>query len=175
MLKRIRDVLPIQRFVDGIADGTLPALLKLPNLQFGRVFRKMGLPPWTLAGIGVSAIWFNYVGALCEKVLRDLLGLNAPPTRWIDYLPPVIILIIPFLAVIGLSFCLSMIGYRCRKIPHLKVSCLQFLLGKGSRGGELTADSLAVLLEIHSYPLSVGYHDRISRDSDRGSFHLNRL
>jgi hypothetical protein len=68
----------------------------LSRLQLGRIFRKLGLPPWTFVGIGISAIWFNYLGTLFEKLLRDLLKLNPTPTHWTDYLPPLIVFLVPF-------------------------------------------------------------------------------
>ncbi|MCY7273938.1 MAG: hypothetical protein LH702_09340 [Phormidesmis sp. CAN_BIN44] len=62
----------------------------------GRIFRKLGLPPWTFLGVGISAIWFNYFGSLFEKLLRDLLKLNQTPTNWLDYVPPLVVFLFPF-------------------------------------------------------------------------------
>ncbi|NJM67718.1 MAG: hypothetical protein HC851_19640 [Acaryochloris sp. RU_4_1] len=76
-------------------------------LQLGRVFRKLGLPPWTLMGIGISAIWFNYLGLLFEELLRNLLHLNPQPKQWLDYLPQIIVLVVPFIFVIFLGLVLK--------------------------------------------------------------------
>lgn len=75
----------------------------MPQIHLGRVFRKLGLPPWTLAGVGISAIWFTYLGSLAEKLLRDLLKLNPTPANWVDYLPPLFVFLLPFLVVIMLG------------------------------------------------------------------------
>ena len=64
--------------------------------SIGRIFRKLGLPPWTFLGIGISAIWFTYFGSLFEKLLRDLLKLNPIPTNWLDYVPPLVVFLFPF-------------------------------------------------------------------------------
>jgi len=75
-----------------------------PSLfPIGRIFRKLGLPLWTFTGIGISAIWFNYLGSLFEKLLRDLLKLNATPTNWLDYVPPLIVFVLPFGVVLLLG------------------------------------------------------------------------
>ena len=42
-------------------------------MQFGRLFRTMGLPAWTFIGIGISAIWFNTLSGLLVHALGDLL------------------------------------------------------------------------------------------------------
>lgn len=70
------------------------------SLKLGRVFRKMGLPIWTFTGVGISAIWFNYLGSLLEKLLRDLLRLNPNPASLGDYVPSLIVSLVPFLLVL---------------------------------------------------------------------------
>jgi CRISPR-associated protein (Cas_Cas02710) len=73
------------------------------TLQLGRVFRRLGLPPWTFAGIGLTSIWFNYLGALLEKLLRDGLRLNASPTTPADYIPGILVFLTPFIVLIAIA------------------------------------------------------------------------
>lgn len=77
------------------------------TLQLGRVFRRIGLPPLTLAGIGISGIWFNYLGTLFQNLVRDLLGLNTKPFQPIDYLPMLLSAALPFLAIFVIAFWLN--------------------------------------------------------------------
>lgn len=69
-------------------------------IKLGRIFRRMGLPPWTFAGIGITAIWFSYVGVLLEKSLGVMLGASGAPTGLRDFLPPLIVFLVPFVVVI---------------------------------------------------------------------------
>jgi hypothetical protein len=66
----------------------------------GRIFRKMGLPPWALIGIAVSTICLNYLGTVLELVILWLLGEECTLSRW---LPPVIVLLLPIVGVLGLA------------------------------------------------------------------------
>jgi CRISPR-associated protein (Cas_Cas02710) len=75
----------------------------LSSLQSGRVFRRLGLPPWTFAGIGLTSIWFNYLGALLEKLLRDILGLNSNRVTPADYIPGILVFLIPFAVLIAIA------------------------------------------------------------------------
>src|SRR5580765_1589352 len=68
-------------------------------IKLGRIFRKMGLPAWTFIGIGVSAIWFSYIGAIIERGIRDWLGINEQTRGWKLYAPQVVIFLLPFLIV----------------------------------------------------------------------------
>lgn len=70
-------------------------------MELGRVFRKLGLPAWTFIGIGISAIWFNYFGALVEKLAREGFGINESTKGWRAFLPPLIVFSLPFIVVIG--------------------------------------------------------------------------
>jgi hypothetical protein len=56
----------------------------------------MGLPAWTFMGVGVAAIWFNYVGALMEHYVRARLDLAPNSGGLIAYLPQILVLAIPF-------------------------------------------------------------------------------
>ena len=47
-------------------------------MGLGRVFRKLGLPMWTFLGVGIAAIWFNYIGSLLERFTRDM---DVPETQ----------------------------------------------------------------------------------------------
>jgi hypothetical protein len=77
------------------------------TLRLGRIFRRIGLPPLTLAGIGISGIWFAYLGTIFQNLVRDLLGLNAKPFQAIDYLPMIFSAVLPFLAIFAISFWLN--------------------------------------------------------------------
>jgi hypothetical protein len=85
--------------------GATARLLMLPlrAMRLGRIFRRMGLPPWTFAGVGISAIWFTYIGSILEKILTNLLSLNPNPARFVDFLPAVIVFLLPFLVVIAIG------------------------------------------------------------------------
>jgi hypothetical protein len=122
--------------------------LKPKSIQLGRVFRKLGLPPWTLTGIGISAIWFNYLGGLFEKLLRDILNLHSTPVHWSDYIPPIIVLLVPFGIVIILSLVLK----------NSKISNPSVLWGtalqkpKGKRG------LILLVSNVDSALFSIKYH-----------------
>jgi hypothetical protein len=72
----------------------------------GRIFRKLGLPLWTFAGIGISAIWFNYLGTFFENLFRDgLKALNVLPIGFLEYGVVLLVMLVPFvvMAVLGVS------------------------------------------------------------------------
>jgi len=75
----------------------------LSSLQLGRIFRRLGLPPWTFAGIGLTAIWFNYLGVLLERLLRDVLGLNSERATLADYVPGVLVFFVPFAVLMAIA------------------------------------------------------------------------
>jgi hypothetical protein len=75
----------------------------LSSLQLGRIFRRLGLPPWTFAGIGLTAIWFNYLGVLLERLLRDVLGLNSERATLADYVPGVLVFLVPFAVLMAIA------------------------------------------------------------------------
>lgn len=68
-------------------------------MKLGRVFRKLGLPFWTFAGIGVSGLWFSSFGLLVEKGMRDWLRLNEKSPLWKTYLPTLLVFALPLVAV----------------------------------------------------------------------------
>src|SRR5262249_27612626 len=70
-------------------------------MNVGRVFRRMGLPAWTFTGVGVAAIWFNYIGALVEHYVRARLDLSPNAGGLIAYLPQILVLALPFAIVIA--------------------------------------------------------------------------
>jgi hypothetical protein len=73
------------------------------SIKLGRVFRRMGLPAWTFLGVGISAIWFTYIGTLIEMLLRDGLkkiGLDVSVHHRIAYVPPTVVFLIPFIVVL---------------------------------------------------------------------------
>jgi hypothetical protein len=69
----------------------------------GRILRKLGLPLWTFLGIGVAAIWFNYLGILLEKWIREhWIGLDSNARGGLSYLPQFIVFLVPFVIVIAI-------------------------------------------------------------------------
>jgi hypothetical protein len=70
------------------------------EMGFGRVFRKLGLPFWTFVGVGVSAIWFNTLGSLVEKLARDTLVSGEKPPLMLTYVPTLLVFAMPFVAVL---------------------------------------------------------------------------
>lgn len=66
------------------------------GLQFGRVFRKLGLPIWTFVGIGMSALWFNNVDAIIKLIIDKIIG---KPVDKTTYISPLITFLIPCLLV----------------------------------------------------------------------------
>ena len=69
-------------------------------MGLGRVLRKLGLPFWTFVGIGVAGLWFNSVGLLLDKGLRDWLKLNENSPLWKTYLPPALVFVLPLAVVV---------------------------------------------------------------------------
>lgn len=69
-------------------------------MGLGRVFRRLGLPAWTFVGIGVSAIWFNYIGTLLEKFARDALHIKEQSPLWLTYIPPSLVFLLPCIVII---------------------------------------------------------------------------
>src|SRR4051812_47562313 len=70
-------------------------------MRFGRVFRRLGLPFWTFVGVGVSAIWFNTLGSLVEKIARDALVHDDKPSLALTYFPPLLVFVLPFIVVLA--------------------------------------------------------------------------
>jgi CRISPR-associated protein (Cas_Cas02710) len=77
------------------------------SLRLGRVFRRLGLPPLTFLGIGISALWFNYLGAFFQTLIRDLLHLNSTPFQPVDYIPTILSALLPFLSIWVVAFSLN--------------------------------------------------------------------
>ncbi|NJL02195.1 MAG: hypothetical protein HC910_17120 [Spirulinaceae cyanobacterium SM2_1_0] len=69
----------------------------LQALQLGRVFRRLGLPLWTLIGIGAAGWWFDNAAVLLEIAIAQFSG--AEPWRWQPYLAPSILFLLPFVVV----------------------------------------------------------------------------
>ncbi|PYS94605.1 MAG: hypothetical protein DMF64_00200 [Acidobacteria bacterium] len=69
-------------------------------MQLGRIFRRMGLPLWTFIGVGVAAIWFNYLGSLIEKIIRDVVGISETTRGWKTYVPQFSVFVIPFVIIV---------------------------------------------------------------------------
>jgi hypothetical protein len=84
-------------------------------MEIGRVFRKLGLPFWTFVGVGVSAIWFNYVGLLIEKAVRDVMKLGEEAPLLLTYVPPLLVFSLPFLAVLA-AYLYQRSRYRLSKL-----------------------------------------------------------
>ncbi len=77
------------------------------SLRLGRVFRRLGLPPLTFIGIGISALWFNYLGAFFQTLIRDLLHLSPTPFQLVDYIPSILSALLPLLSVWLVAFYLN--------------------------------------------------------------------
>lgn len=73
------------------------------QLQFGRIWRRLGLPLWTLMGIGVAGWMFDPLAALLQQLIAGWLGLENKPTSWKDFVPSLILLLIPILIVTGIT------------------------------------------------------------------------
>jgi hypothetical protein len=67
-------------------------------MQFGRLFRRMGLPGWTFIGIGISAIWFNTLSGLLVHFLGDLFQSNTH-IGFLRYAPEIVAIALPFAMV----------------------------------------------------------------------------
>jgi hypothetical protein len=76
----------------------------MPSFQFGRIFRRMGLPFWTFLGVGLSGWWFDNAAALLQQLIRQWLGLGDPPVQWTDYIPALITFLIPVVVVLVIGF-----------------------------------------------------------------------
>src|SRR6266404_775287 len=71
-------------------------------LGSGRILRKLGLPLWTFLGIGIAAIWFNYLGVILEKWIREhWMGLDNSARGALSYLPQLIVFLVPVAIVLG--------------------------------------------------------------------------
>ncbi len=97
--------------------------------KIGRVFRKMGLPAWTFVGIGISAIWFNYIGSLLEKFLKVRFGVTDQTQGFIAYLPQLMVFSLPFMAV-GFIWLRQSLRHQTSKILFHDSSHLQKPEGK---------------------------------------------
>ncbi|MFL6275994.1 MAG: hypothetical protein ACJ74G_12470 [Blastocatellia bacterium] len=96
------------------------------KISLERFFRRMGLPLWTLAGIGFSALLFNYFGALLERGVKDLFGVNPQQST---YLSLSVNLFIPFFLV-GVIWLFLQMGYQARRISAYDNRGLRFVEGK---------------------------------------------
>ena len=99
------------------------------EVRFGRVFRKMGLPPWTFVGVGVAAILFNYLGALLERLFRNLLDVDAKATGFITYVPQLAVFLIPFFVVLT-SLAYHQLRHGAKRVQHHDTAELQKPDGK---------------------------------------------
>ena len=66
----------------------------------GTIFRKMGLPLWTFIGVGFSAIWFNSIGAVFDKWLRNRMGVDDTTRGPLSYAPQALMIAVPFIFVL---------------------------------------------------------------------------
>ncbi|MFB2897740.1 hypothetical protein ACE1CI_32895 [Aerosakkonemataceae cyanobacterium BLCC-F50] len=93
----------VSHFTKAISNQTINFI---ESLQLGRIFRRLGLPVWTLLGIGFAGWWFDNAGALIESLIQYLLYFlkiqqNTPD--FVAYLPKVLMFLIPCIAVIGIG------------------------------------------------------------------------
>ena len=70
-------------------------------MNWGRLFRKMGLPAWTFVGIGIASIWFNTLSGLLVHVLGDLFH-SGTQTGFLRYAPEGIAIVLPCLFIVGM-------------------------------------------------------------------------
>lgn len=73
------------------------------RLNFGRLFRKLGLPFWTLLGIGLSGVFVNYIGTLIEVSIKQWLLSRQVSEGIADSLPPLLVLVAVVATVVGLA------------------------------------------------------------------------
>jgi len=71
-------------------------------MNWGRLFRKMGLPAWTFIGIGIASIWFNTLSGLLVHVLGDIFHSSTQP-GFLRYAPEAIAIILPGLFIVGMA------------------------------------------------------------------------
>jgi len=71
-------------------------------MNWGRLFRKMGLPAWTFIGIGIASIWFNTLSGLLVHVLGDVFH-SGTQTGFLRYAPEGIAIILPGLFIVGMA------------------------------------------------------------------------
>lgn len=113
------------------------------GLQFGRVFRKLGLPIWTFVGIGMSALWFNNVDAIIKLIIDKIIG---KPVDSTTYISPLITFLIPCLLV----WIFSIWNKQNRNIKRFKSKLDQ---PKGKKGLIIlvsqTPDSAKFAIEYH--------------------------
>nr|WP_290225451.1 hypothetical protein [Trichocoleus desertorum] len=82
---------------------TAPIRGGLSRLQFGRIFRLLGLPFWTFIGIGIAGWWFDNAAILIQQVARYWFKIGDKPPTVEDYLPALIMFLIPFAVVFVIS------------------------------------------------------------------------
>jgi hypothetical protein len=100
----------------------------LERMQLGRIFRRLGLPFWTLMGIGVSGWLLGSAGDLLKYFIKYWLEGTQKPPQSLEYLPTLIIFFIPFVVVIIIGTW-QLIRYQLKKSKLLS-SELQSPIGK---------------------------------------------
>lgn len=80
-----------------------PIQAALSHLQFGRIFRLLGLPFWTFIGIGIAGWWFDNAAILIQELARYWFRIGDKPPTVEDYLPALIMFLIPFAVVFVIS------------------------------------------------------------------------
>jgi CRISPR-associated protein (Cas_Cas02710) len=126
-------------------------------MGLGRMFRRLGLPAWTFIGIGVSAIWFNYVGVLLEKSVRDALRVNEQSSLWLTYAPPVIVFLVPC-SVIVIAYLWQRWKYPLSK---LKWRGGKLVLPEGKKG------LILLISNQESALFAVKYHYEIKKTLEK--------
>jgi hypothetical protein len=82
---------------------TAPVREGLSRLQFGQIFRLLGLPFWTFIGIGIAGWWFDNAAILIQQVARYWFKIGDKSPTVEDYLPALIMFLIPFVVVFVIS------------------------------------------------------------------------
>jgi hypothetical protein len=72
-------------------------------MKLGRFFRRLGLPPWTFLGIGLSGILVTYIGLAGEVVIQEVFaGLGLSP-GWVAGLTPFVVLALVLLVIVAFA------------------------------------------------------------------------
>ncbi|MBW4490233.1 MAG: hypothetical protein KME12_20835 [Trichocoleus desertorum ATA4-8-CV12] len=128
----------------------------LSRLQFGRIFRLLGLPFWTFIGIGIAGWWFDNAAILIQQVARYWFRIGEKPPTVEDYLPALIMFLIPFAVVLVIS------AWHGLRRPLTKAGIIQDGLRKpeGKKGLIILVSNPASALFTIEYHLQ---HNRLEK------------
>lgn len=118
------------------------------QLQLSRVLRRIGLPVWTLLGVGIAGWWFDNADTLLKIFLRQLLKLNGETLTWQTYLPSLVMFLIPCAVVLAIGVWQSM---RYQPI-YLKFVSSKLQQPEGKKG------LILLVSNPHSAIYAIDYH-----------------